>query len=64
MLCLTVAPEKIEGLEDYKGVPCPTLMVFLDGQMKTKITGANAPKLIKTVNEVRSAPVRGAAFLL
>ena len=76
--------EGVFPLEDYKGVPCPTLLVYMDGeretpvvpgvyripcvgstvpyshvfvvssgQMKQKITGANAPKLMKIVIEVR-----------
>lgn len=42
----------IEAFEQYKGDPCPHLAIWLKGEQKEMITGADAPKLTKIIGEM------------
>ena len=41
----------VESLEKFNGDPMPHLLIYLGGTLKQTIDGANAPKLVKLVNE-------------
>eukprot|EP01051_Picozoa_sp_SAG22_P010666 SAG22_NODE_972_length_6227_cov_16.910085_1_plen_207_part_00 len=47
-----VCAEKVEGFDDYHGNPCPAILVYVKGEVKFKLTGANAPKLLTGIGEV------------
>ena len=49
----TACAEKlgVESLEKFNGDPMPHLLIYLGGTLKQTIDGANAPKLVKLVNE-------------